>query len=385
MSTRANSADRGTSVAFRLLQWPTDADELRDAWDSVAAGDDPSYYQAYAWFACYAAIMEDDPSATRCYVAYRAGIAVAIFPLRMARRRIGGVRVRVLELPHGLHSFICEFTFAISEDSAALTAGLVAHLQRSADCRWDALVFPNLLETSETALAIGRASLLPIATIEESGCDYVVCAEFKQSSKHKQKRRRLERSGLVTFDHTTNRSRFTAAFDDFLRVEASGWKGRNGTAVQSDARTATFYRAVGEAFADGDAVRVSTLRVEGRCIAASFALRGGRCLYLLKVGFDEEFAKLSPSFLLFDDLVRDCIAKGDVDVINLITDIEWHQILRPRHLARRTVIVFGRSLRARASRSSLATRRISRPLRSVLRQLGSRFRRAGAKKHQPTA
>jgi len=373
MTAAAASTVDARPLTFRTLRWPADAGELRDVWNAVGSGVDTTYYQTYAWFACHAGNMEDDPSATRCYVAYRGETPVAIFPLRLSRQRIGGISTRALELPHGLHSLVCDCTFAASEDEAALMAALVSHLARSAEVRWDALVLPNLLEDRVTWLALSRSPSLSATVIEEPGCDYVLCSEFKPSSKHKQKRNNLQRTGLVAIEHVTAPSEVPAAFDDFLAVEASGWKGRNGTAVQSDPRVKDFYRAVAAAFADAGAIRVSTLRVEGHPIATSFALRGGRCLYLLKVGFDEGFAKFSPSFLLFEDLVRDCVARGDVDVINLITDVGWHQVLRPHHLPRRTAILFSNTLRARATRGSLAARRISRPMRSALRRLAGRL------------
>jgi CelD/BcsL family acetyltransferase involved in cellulose biosynthesis len=102
-------------------------------------------------------------------------------------------------------------------------------------------------------------------------------------------------------------------------------------------------------------------------------LKTGRTLYWLKHGFDEEFAKSSPGQLLFTELVDDCLGRGDVDGINFITNNEWHKILSPRELAKRTTLLFRGNLRGLVGYCALRSK-------NVVRRIGvSRSLKLGAK------
>lgn len=84
------------------------------------------------------------------------------------------------------------------------------------------------------------------------------------------------------------------AVDLFLRLEAAGWKGRNGTALASDTGHARFFRDLSAAFASRGRLELLFLEGAGRVAAARCSLLAGDASFCFKVAFDEELRRFSP-------------------------------------------------------------------------------------------
>ncbi|MEC3912382.1 GNAT family N-acetyltransferase [Sphingobium sp. CR2-8] len=85
---------------------------------------------------------------------------------------------------------------------------------------------------------------------------------------------------------------------DFLALEASGWKGQEGTALACKAADAAFFRsACAAAFAAG---RLHMLRIDldGRAIAMLVNFRHGDGAFSFKIAFDEAMGRFSPGVLI---------------------------------------------------------------------------------------
>ena len=117
-------------------------------------------------------------------------------------------------------------------------------------------------------------------------------------------RARLESEGAIAFETLSDESALADWIADFLTLESSGWKGRAGTALASDAAGRTFFaQALENAFARG-ALRFSRLTLGARPIAmiVNFIERGD--VYSFKIAHDEEFARYSPGVMLEIELMR---------------------------------------------------------------------------------
>lgn len=111
-------------------------------------------------------------------------------------------------------------------------------------------------------------------------------------------RRRLEDVGELRLDVARDTESARRALDDLLRIEALGWKGRDGTAIVSRPETRLFYEAITGWAASTGRLRLAVLRVAERPVAAELDLAEGDALYSLKMGFDPEFAKTGPGHVL---------------------------------------------------------------------------------------
>lgn len=80
----------------------------------------------------------------------------------------------------------------------------------------------------------------------------------------------------------------------FLAIEASGWKGKTGTALASRAGDAAFYREVTARFRASGRLRLYSLEVGKQTLAMQTNLCAGRCMFDWKVAYDERFAVYGP-------------------------------------------------------------------------------------------
>ena len=138
------------------------------------------------------------------------------------------------------------------------------------------------------------------------------------AKKRKELRRqhnRLAEEGTLVFERLEGGERLDEWTQEFLSLEAAGWKGAAGSALGQSADTrALFEQSLAGAAAAGRLQRIA-LRLDGRAIAmlANFITPPGA--YSFKTAFDENYARFSPGMLLQLEnlalLERDDIAWAD--------------------------------------------------------------------------
>jgi len=111
-------------------------------------------------------------------------------------------------------------------------------------------------------------------------------------------------------------------------IEASGWKGRKGTALAASLSLVAFYTALVEGLAREGWLEWHFLNADAKTLAGHLAVRFGRSMTLVKIGYDEAYAKCSPGNLLFERTAKWIFERGDIDEINCLTDMPWHRSWR---------------------------------------------------------
>jgi CelD/BcsL family acetyltransferase involved in cellulose biosynthesis len=86
--------------------------------------------------------------------------------------------------------------------------------------------------------------------------------------------------------------------DDFLKLEASGWKGRSGSALAIDEATNAFFCAALTGARAQSHLEMLRLSLDGRPIAmlVNFVTPPGS--FSFKIAFDEDYARFSPGVLI---------------------------------------------------------------------------------------
>ena len=116
----------------------------------------------------------------------------------------------------------------------------------------------------------------------------------KKRKELRRQQRRLEEEGEVRFVAHTDETRLPEWIESFLFLERSGWKGREGSALLCDRRTADlFAQALTRSAKQGRLHRLS-LELDGRPIGmlASFAQPPNA--FSFKTAYDEHYARFSP-------------------------------------------------------------------------------------------
>jgi CelD/BcsL family acetyltransferase involved in cellulose biosynthesis len=138
-------------------------------------------------------------------------------------------------------------------------------------------------------------------------------------------RKRADELG-VTYHTAQSREECEVLFQEFLQVEASGWKGEDGagTAIALDPGLRRFYEALMQRFGDRGQCRICVIRHEARPIAAGFGLALNQTAYRMKWAYDESYARISPGTLLHWHILENACDDPNLRWLNMISDAPWH-------------------------------------------------------------
>ena len=128
-------------------------------------------------------------------------------------------------------------------------------------------------------------------------------------SQLRRRSRDLERLGEVRL-RTSAPISVDDDFERFVALEASGWKGRAGTAIACSPRSFALYRDFVAGAAELGWARLQFLELDGVPIAAdlSCAFAGG--IFMLKTAYDERLREQAPGFVLRAHALRAAIDEG---------------------------------------------------------------------------
>jgi CelD/BcsL family acetyltransferase involved in cellulose biosynthesis len=126
----------------------------------------------------------------------------------------------------------------------------------------------------------------------------------KKLKELRRQRHRLAEHGAVSLEVARTPAEVAGALETFLMLEASGWKGRRGTALIQQPGDAAFIRRATRDLAEKAQCEIVTLRAGATAVAAAIVARHQDRAFYFKLGVDERFAKLSPGVQLTLDLTR---------------------------------------------------------------------------------
>jgi CelD/BcsL family acetyltransferase involved in cellulose biosynthesis len=160
--------------------------------------------------------------------------------------------------------------------------------------------------------AYERAALLPGGTIDE------LCARAgsrKKLAELRRQGRRLREMGRVDFVTYRTATAIRPAAEEFLRLEASGWKAGRG-AFLSEAPLATFLRAATRMMALDGRCKIVALRLDGRAIAMGLVLDSQNRSYFWKIAFDESLRSQAPGVQLVYELTQAELARPGLEMVD---------------------------------------------------------------------
>lgn len=182
----------------------------------------------------------------------------------------------------------------------------------------DVMVLPELRVNRPVAQYIRTIALnrnLPLASIEsrqrpflESDLDGDAYLANALSAHHRREYRRLWRrlseKGVLTHAVSRNPEDVRIKFEDFLALEAGGWKGKRGSAMAIDRYQAAFAREAVNTLAERDGTRIHSLELDGRVIAALTVFVENGEAWTWKTAYDESLEAYSPGVLLMIEVVK---------------------------------------------------------------------------------
>jgi CelD/BcsL family acetyltransferase involved in cellulose biosynthesis len=120
----------------------------------------------------------------------------------------------------------------------------------------------------------------------------------KRRGEHRRQMSRLCELGEVAVRALDSADEVPSWCEEFMALEAGGWKGKAGSAIACSPATADFFRqSMAGAFAAGR-LRFLRLDLDGRAIAMLTCLLAPPGAFGFKSAFDEDYSRFSPGMLL---------------------------------------------------------------------------------------
>jgi len=298
----------GAEIVDRL------SEEWRDLCDTAA--DDQPFYRP-EWFRAH--LRTFAPGATVVVVTARLqGRLCLVLPLLEERGTFGKFPLRKLRAPVNVHGGRFD---AMRRAGAAGDAAILATWRylKKLDS-WDLLQLRDVPEGGTAGLlaAAAQAEGFPTIQLPEKPNPYIrvpadagllqqMPMNAKLRSQLRQARRKLSEQGSLKF-YRVNRAD-PDALERFYQLEASGWKGEEGTAILRNG-SRPFYDEVAQAAARHGYFSLYMLEFNDELVAAHFSFTHGERCYSPIVTYNENFKPYAPGHLIIGEILKDCAARG---------------------------------------------------------------------------
>jgi CelD/BcsL family acetyltransferase involved in cellulose biosynthesis len=329
-------------LLFRAYQGSQGLESLAPEWTVLAESiPDARFNHFPGWYRAHLASNRSDPESFWFLAAHRDQKLAAVFPLQFQSHRVKILRPKFLGTINDNELQLSDFVFARTASNANLLYEMTQWLRTQRAIRWDML---RLLKISEdSSFAYAARVRLPRATVarrydgsayfDTSGTyDQATRAMSSKFRSNLRRRTRLaENSGTLRFQSVRLRDQLDEAFNIFLDIEASGWKGPAGTssAIRCQPGALAFYTALLREFGPRDECVINLLWHGEQAIAGQLGLRIGRTLHILKVGYRDVHSVLAPGILLQERTIRHACEDPGVDTLSMVNEPYWARSFKP--------------------------------------------------------
>jgi CelD/BcsL family acetyltransferase involved in cellulose biosynthesis len=281
-------------------------------WEALAreASEDNPFYEH--WMLLPAIECLGEASGVEVLFVYQETKLVALFPLQKVNK-IRGVPLPHYRLWFHRHCYLSSPLIRRGQESEALQA-LFDWLKskRRAALAWNWAGADGPIFTAFEALSqrhgwvVYRSGYERAVLRDRAGGEGYITATI--SGRHRRDFTRLEKrlaeTDEVSYRLADGQMETQAWLEKFFELEASGWKGREGTAMKCDPGDREFMARIVESARALGKARLSLLSAGDTALAAKCEFVTNKSCFSFKVGFDEKYAKSRPGILLEFWLLR---------------------------------------------------------------------------------
>jgi CelD/BcsL family acetyltransferase involved in cellulose biosynthesis len=167
-------------------------------------------------------------------------------------------------------------------------------------------------------------------------------------NENRRKERRLRELGSLDYRHAASAADADAWVDEFLKLEARGWKGgAGGAAIAKQPAEAAYFRSILTAGFLEDRVSLVALLLDGKPIAMKSVFQSGAGGFVFKSSYDEGYSRYSPGMLLELGRIRQLFAAGRVPWVDSCAVARhplYEMIANKRRIIRRTLFSDGSTM-----------------------------------------
>lgn len=275
----------------------TDCGALEDEWDALALEMEASPFLRPGWVCAWWRAFGDGP--------------LQVLALRRDHRLAGVLAVSsggLIRSPTNWHTPVFGPVVADREAARRLIEALYEQGPRRIMLSFLDPAAPGLEELRATAgryrLAERVVMKSPYVSVEGDWEDYFAGLSSKLRQNIRRRRRRLAERGEVELQVTRGAANLDSLLDEAFEVEASGWKGKEGTAIRSEEGTRRFYQEVAHWAGAAGLLELVLLRVDSRLLAFQYALVANGAYHLVKMGHDARYRSLGAGTVLTSEMLE---------------------------------------------------------------------------------
>jgi CelD/BcsL family acetyltransferase involved in cellulose biosynthesis len=185
----------------------------------------------------------------------------------------------------------------------------------------------DIVHRSERAML--RSDLAPAAYYEAH-------VRQKKRKEIRRLRSRLDELGIVEFNKLASSDPVDNWIHDFLALEASGWKGREGSALNDDPATQKFFTEAMSGAHRAGKLEMLRLMLDEKPIAMLVNFMTPPGAYAFKIAFDEDYARFSPGVLIKIENLK-TLDRSDIDWTDSCA-VEDHPMINSLWAERREIV-----------------------------------------------
>lgn len=318
-----------------LVTSVAELEKYADPWDRLVANAPNRVHTiSHAWIASFLDHLVGSESGYACLLAFEDAKLIGAMPLLLSRKYWSLLTKSEVCPPTSPQTFASDLVCR-ANDANKIVDVMVQALDCFLPRAWE-LEFHHVSECSPVVRHFSNGSSSLLSAVELDGYGNIVRAtgsfdEYFGSLRPKFARnlKRLERKirGLPAFQIETLRGVAAGPgnLDEFLELEASGWKGQTGTAINKDPRQEAFYRDFTRRLYDRGWLEWHLLHAEGRVIASHMAARIDPVLYLWKIAYDENYRAYAPGNILMVQTIKNAFESANTEEVNYLTNSAWNQ------------------------------------------------------------
>ncbi len=335
--------------------------QLRADWDELTS--DAQMFARYEWNLAIAThLVGNDQSISFCRISDDNDQPLAIIPAfttRVAVKPFGELRALTLGPDGQLAAY--DFPLAPKANALEIGAAMLDAFKKHA-YGWRVISWPRVMADSNAAKIANALNPHFADIVPSSPCNTFYTAstpdpalglevfKVKSSSLRRNlanRSRHLAQNGPIQMRMAREQGDLEGFFEEFLRIESSGWKGEGGTrtAITFEPAARAFYRSLLAESSSVFETDIALLFTGERAVAGEFLIRTGRWEHIYKIGYDKDFTKGSPGQLLLQLVIERAKAYETTDRLSLVSNQDWHRDWAPIPESTLQISIFRNRLR----------------------------------------
>ena len=267
-----------------------------------------------------------------CLFASRESELLGVMPVVAVRRKaLFGVRRRAAAALHGPRETCGDVLLAPGPDGFSALAALASVAAETLPHpMW--LELDQVCDSSPTLAAVRRGvpgmqavieAVPPVSYIPIRGSFEEYLARLSKNARKNLRRNRNKREQLagLAFEFVDGPAAWQE-LDRFVALEASGWKGREKSAIRSSPGTLAYFKSLTRELSARGWLELDFMSAGDRLLAAEVNVRFAGVLHEVRCAYDESFADFAPGTILLERSLRRAFDSG-LDELNAGSDHAW--------------------------------------------------------------